>query len=383
MSMSERPEVRGYDNVRAAARDYETYSSDLLGDRDVRDYRAIPLEADPPRHTIFRDAVQPIFHSSHLEMKSAQFETLACKLVGDITARGGGDLVSDLGLPYVMGCLAIIYNRPQDLDEWLSWGPDVWTAEAYSKGLSIVESRRAARNRQYGATSLRSGAMLRDYLERVFADVTPAIGADPATTDVWDWIAGIRIDGEPPTREETFGIAMLLLAGGRDTVIKLIVGLAWHLIGVPADREHLRLHPESYNRAIAELARYLSPIKQMERLSPDPEKRALDQNDPQRYVLINWLSANHDRSIWPDADTIDIHRERKPHVAFGIGRHSCMGMNITEYEAKAMISALVTAWPNWEFDGEPIIDWEQNGEGPDATTALESFLSVPVRVSRS
>ena len=121
----------------------------------------------------------------------------------------------------------------------------------------------------------------------------------------------------------------------------------------------------------------------MERLSPDPEKRALDPKDPQRYVLINWLSANHDRSIWPDADTIDIHRERKPHVAFGIGRHSCMGMNITEYEAKAMISALVTAWPNWEFDGEPIIDWEQNGEGPDATTALESFLSVPVRVSRS
>jgi len=382
MSTSEREEIRGYHNVRTAARDYETYSSDLLGDRDVRDYRAIPLEVDPPRHTLFRDAVQPLFHSSHLEQKSAQFEALAHQIIDDINARGRGDLVPDLGLRYVMGCLSIIYNRPQDLDEWLSWGPDVWTAKAYSMGMSVVESRRAARNRQFGAESLRSGDMLKAYLERVFADATPAVDSDPATTDVWDWVAGIRVNGEAPTREESFGIAMLLLAGGRDTVIKLIIGIAWHLIGSPEDREYLREHPEAYNKTIAELARYLSPIKQMERLSPDPERRALPQDDPRRYVLINWLSANHDRSIWPDADTIDIHRERKPHVAFGVGRHSCMGMNITEYEAKAMISALVTAWPNWEFDGEPRIDWEANGEGDDATAAVESFLSMPIRVGR-
>ena len=34
----------------------------------------------------------------------------------------------EIALPYVIGCLTIIYNRPQDYDEWLAWGPDVWTA---------------------------------------------------------------------------------------------------------------------------------------------------------------------------------------------------------------------------------------------------------------
>ena len=56
-----RKEIRGYNEVREAARDWETYSSDLLGDRDVRDYRQLPLEADPPRHTKFRMALNPVF----------------------------------------------------------------------------------------------------------------------------------------------------------------------------------------------------------------------------------------------------------------------------------------------------------------------------------
>ena len=54
----ERREVRGYEAVRAAARDFATYSSDLIGDRHARDYRQLPLEADPPRHTALRKALQ-------------------------------------------------------------------------------------------------------------------------------------------------------------------------------------------------------------------------------------------------------------------------------------------------------------------------------------
>ena len=36
--------VSGHKQVRAALRDTATYSSDLQGDADVRDYRQIPLE---------------------------------------------------------------------------------------------------------------------------------------------------------------------------------------------------------------------------------------------------------------------------------------------------------------------------------------------------
>lgn len=60
---TERREIRGYHAVRAAAKDTETYSSDLIGDRDTRTYKQVPLEYDPPRHTEFREAVSPMFMS--------------------------------------------------------------------------------------------------------------------------------------------------------------------------------------------------------------------------------------------------------------------------------------------------------------------------------
>lgn len=76
-----RAEIRGYDAVRNAAKDFQTYSSNLLGDRDVRDYRQLPLEADPPRHTNFRSAVQPLFMSDAIAKHRPDFEAHAKTLI--------------------------------------------------------------------------------------------------------------------------------------------------------------------------------------------------------------------------------------------------------------------------------------------------------------
>jgi cytochrome P450 len=76
-------EVRGHHAVREAAKDWRTYSSDLTEDRDVRIYKQLPLELDPPRHTKFREAVQPLFMSAALEPKADSFEVLAARLISE------------------------------------------------------------------------------------------------------------------------------------------------------------------------------------------------------------------------------------------------------------------------------------------------------------
>jgi len=53
--------ITGHKAVRAALRDTSTYSSDLQGDADVRDYRQLPLEVDPPRHHLYRNALGPYY----------------------------------------------------------------------------------------------------------------------------------------------------------------------------------------------------------------------------------------------------------------------------------------------------------------------------------
>jgi len=377
-----RQEIRGYEAVRAAAKDFETYSSDLLGDRDVRSYRQLPLEADPPRHTLFREALQPLFMSAAIEPHKAEFRDLASRLIAGISARGGGEIASELALPYVIGCLSIIYNRPQDYDEWVSWGPDVWAAEAYQRGEDTGSSIRALRERSFGEASQRSGRVLNDYLGKVFdeAQANPKVGPDE--TDVWDWIVQLRIQGHELSRDEMMGIGSVLLAGGRDTVIKLITGLTWHLLRTPDDRAFLQENPRAFNQTIAEMVRFLSPLAKMERVLPaDRTERDADR-DPSRYVLLSFVSANHDRRVWPDPDVVDIHRKRVPHLAFGFGRHSCMGMNITEHEAKAFLSVLLEEWPEWRLKQEPDIEWLTERDGDDSLQVIERFRSLEVLSGR-
>jgi cytochrome P450 len=334
-----REEIRGYREVREAAKDFETYSSDLQGDRDVRNYRQLPLEADPPRHTAFREAVQPLFMSDAISKHTAKFEALAQKLIDNAKAKGTIEVGKDIALPYVIGCLTIIYNRPHDYDEWLAWGPDVWTADGTGK---------------------RDGATLQSYLDRVFDHAESNVNRDLDTQDVWDFVSQIEIEGKPIARTEMQGIANVLLAGGRDTVIKLITGLIWHLIGNQADREFLNENHNWFNRTIGEMVRYLSPLPKMERVPPAQHGLSDEERDPQNYVVLNFVSANYDREIWPDADRLDIHRDRKPHLAFGFGRHSCMGMNITEHEAGAFLRVILANWPSWQFARDPEIEWAQD-----------------------
>lgn len=376
-----RTEIRGYEAVRNAAKDFQKYSSNLLGDRDVRDYRQLPLEADPPRHTNFRSAVQPLFMSDAIAKHRPAFEQHAKTLIKSIETSGGGDIATDFALPYVIGCLTIIYNRPQDYEEWLSWGPDVWTAEVYRSGAVSKASEKAHRERNFDIESDRSGEILQEYLDRVFDFAEENVVKEPDKQDVWDFVSQIEIDGVRINRKEMQGIANVLLAGGRDTVIKLVSGLVWHLIGKPEDRDFLASNTDWFNRTIAEMVRYLSPLPKMERVLAEDAVKPDSERDPSKYVLLNFVSANHDRDIWPDADVIDIHRVRQPHLAFGLGRHSCMGMNITEHEVGSLLSVLIAEWPNWQFDGTPEIQWAEDlDKNGNQITYIDKFKSLRVKI---
>jgi cytochrome P450 len=371
-----RQEIKGFNAVKEAAKDFETYSSDLLGDRDVRTYRQLPLEADPPRHTKFREAVQPYFMASRLEQFRPRFEELARTLIHQTQPF---EVTKDLALPYVMGCLGIIFNRPQDVEEWLSWGPDVWTAESYMNGHHDESATRAHQDRDFSVESSRSGKVLHNYLDRVFNVAVERARQELPEQDLWDFVARVEIDGVRVSRDEMFGIAGVLLAGGRDTVVKLISGLVWHLVQSENDRTFLAQNPSWYSRTIAEFVRFLSPLPKMERAPREQAVLPDSDRDVNQYVLLNFVSANHDREIWPDADQLDIHRDRKPHLAFGFGRHSCLGMNVTEVEVSSFLTVLTNEWPSWKFEETPQIVWvEETDKDGFPFKYIEKFSEITV-----
>jgi len=248
-----------------------------------------------------------------------------------------------------MANLGVIYNRPQDVDEWIKWGPDVWTA----------------------AGPTRSGDVLHSYLDRIYEEAIAE-----SKDDMWSEIARLEVDGKIVSPEEFRGIAGVLLAGGRDTVVKLLAGIVWHLGSSKKDLEVLRGDSTIFDSAIDELLRFLSPLPAMARTtSPESTTENLPTD---RYVQISFISANFDESVFENPFSIDIKRIRNPHLSFGFGPHTCIGNHISEIEAKVFLRALVAVATPWEISEQSEIRFY----GGALASVPEHFVKLLVRSSQ-
>ena len=317
--------ITGHKAVREALRDTQSYSSDLQGDADVRDYRQIPLEVDPPRHHLYRSALSPYFVRPSIELHIPRFRENSKRLLSNYFSGEPKEVVGELALPLVMENLGVIYNRPQDVSEWISWGPDVWTAESEQ----------------------RDGAVLHRYIDKIYEEALSR-----SSQDIWQEIAHLEIDGKQITATEFRGIVGVLLAGGRDTVVKLLTGIVWHFGKVPSDLEKLRKNRDSLNSAIQEFLRFLTPLPLMNRTTV-PETGA-SELPADRYVGVSFISGNFDEGVFENPFEINLERSRNPHLSFGFGPHTCLGNHIAEIEARVFLETLLDSSLVWRNHKEEI-----------------------------
>jgi cytochrome P450 len=260
-----------------------------------------------------------------IELLIPKFKKHTETLVADFFADSSLEVGRDLALPLVMNNLGVIYSRPQDVAEWISWGPDVWTAESEK----------------------RDGKVLHRYLDAIYQEAL-----QHSNDDIWNKIANLKINGVQVSADEFRGIAGVMLAGGRDTVVKLFTGIIWHFGNHPEDLNLLRAKPELIGSAIQEFLRFLTPLPVMNRTLV-PESSGLDLPD-NRYVGISFISGNFDETVFDNPYEIDFNRGRNPHLSFGFGPHTCLGNHIAEIEARVFLDALLNSGKNWKLSSEEI-----------------------------
>jgi cytochrome P450 len=170
-----------------------------------------------------------------------------------------------------------------------------------------------------------------------------------------------------------YGIANVLLAGGRDTVIKLMTAMIWHL-GIKAeDRKFLQSNPESLKTAITEVLRFVSPLPAMERAPASQKNLPDDQRNPDEYVRLSFASGNHDPEAFESPEVIDIHRIRNPHLSFGFGPHTCIGNHVAELETLSLLQVFLARIKDWEIskDSEITFTTVNKSVVPDRFHTLE------------
>jgi len=113
-------EISGHADLKAAARDWERYSSDLLGDTDVRDYKQLPLEVDPPEHGVYRKILDPVFGRAAITAVAPALRAVARRLVAGFAETGSVEAVHELAMPMVVHSIGISLGKANPGDDAFS-----------------------------------------------------------------------------------------------------------------------------------------------------------------------------------------------------------------------------------------------------------------------
>jgi cytochrome P450 len=74
-------------------------------------------------------------------------------------------------------------------------------------------------------------------------------------------------------------------------------------------------------------------------------------------VLIG--SANTDTTEFPDAETVDFHREGNRHLSFGGGIHRCLGSHLARLELRVALEELHRRMPEYELAPGTVLEYAE------------------------
>jgi len=131
------PMILRFQDLRAAAKDWRTFSSDtpfrvpIPSEEDVRNYRQLPIETNPPEHTDYRALVEPLFKRPATPEFGARIEALIGGLLDEAMANADGvEVLKGLALPLQCKALTLLLGVPaSEAEVWLGWGMNVFIGE--------------------------------------------------------------------------------------------------------------------------------------------------------------------------------------------------------------------------------------------------------------
>jgi cytochrome P450 len=336
-----------YEDVTAAALDHEAFTSAVVGTTVIppsqpRDKPLLPIELDPPEHTLHRALVNPLFAKPRIDAMRPALEALATRLLEPIAHKGGGDVMAEFAHPMSLGSLALLMNLPEaDEEHWFDWvermfsnalldkadqAKAVHDAEAYIDGL--IEARRQEPRDDFIGTLLEA-----------------------------------EVDGHRLTDAEVRQFGILMLLAGYETTSGGMGMSLLHLAEHPELREQLFADTAGLaHTAVNELLRFVSPVQVFARNAAHDVELHGQTIPSGDVVLLGYGAANHDPSAFAHPERCVLDRHPNRHVAFGHGRHLCLGQHLARLELTIMIERFAELFPAFRVDPERPPTWKPRGD---------------------
>jgi cytochrome P450 len=303
------------------------------------------VNMDGPGHARLRRIVARAFTPRRLALLDELTRLAAARIVDEMAAQGPGNFVTQVArqLPVQMiGAMMGIPERYQGLI-----AARVAAMTAYS---GVRADLRRPGTLRLLAGNLEAIAAFRRLVVRLGRERRREPGDDLLSA-----LVSADAGGERLSIRELGSFFDLLLVASTETTSNAIAHGLRLFTGFPAQRELLMSDFDArIGGAVEETIRYASPIIQFRRtLTCDYQMRghAFAKGDK---VVMFYLSANHDESVFDHPAEFDITRCPNPHVGFGGGGpHQCIGAHLARREITAIYRELFARFPGIRAVGEP------------------------------
>lgn len=283
------------------------------------------IAQDPPIHTAQRKVITPAFSPSQLGKLEDQVQARTRALLDTLPIGETFDWVGTVSIPLTIGMLCILFDMPweqrHDIKRWSDWASNIGPE---------------TQNEDYRAAFM--GQMM-EMLER-FDGFMEARRNLPPSDDLLSRMVHSDAMGNMSPIERLSNIA-LLIVGGNDTTRNSMSALVEAFQKFPGELDKLRADPSLAANAAQEIIRWQSPVTHMRRTAVMDTDLGGQKIAKGEKVVMWYISANRDESIFPDANRFDVTRANaRRHIAFGHGIHRCVGARLAEIQVGTLIEEI-------------------------------------------
>ena len=304
------------------------------------------MATDGAAHARTRRLISRAFTPRAVEALRVPVARLADRLVSDLVAAGGGDIIAALAYPLPMEVVRLLFGV--DASRW-----HAEVAEVFDPSAQGSEGRFLDQLQQ-----------LTEFFDVLVGERRTALG-----DDVFSALFAADDDGETLSDLELKANAVLLVTAGFETTMSLITLAVRTLL---LHREQLQLLCGDHslvNQAVDEVLRFEpAALSTTRHTTVDIEVNGsvipADQN-----VLFSLAAANRDPDRFDRPDEFDITRSDSRPLTFGAGVHNCIGASLAHMEAEIALLALIDGAPQLRLRDESCT-WQQANPTIRRPTAL-------------
>jgi len=357
-----------YEDVAAAIRDHETFSSakgvtlDQVKAKDSQPVGVkIIISLDPPEHERMRKLVNRVFTPRAVASLESMVQATIDRYVSQLDPSSF-DAVADFAALFPVEIITSMLGVPaqdrQQLRLWLdtSLEREPGSMSTTPEGMEAVMKSAAY---YYELIQERRKKPQDDMISRLIE-------------------AEVVEDGEARRLDdiEITGFCTMLGGAGAETVTKLVGNAVVVFADNPDQWQKLLDDRSKIPAAFEELLRYEGPSQyQIRTTTRDVTLHGTTIPEGDAVLLING-AASRDERFFPDPDRFDIDRERKVgyNLNFGYGIHSCLGAALARMEGRLALNTLLDLIPRYEID--------RSGLKRVHMTNVCGWANVPVRAVR-